>query len=107
MKEFLISEVKAETAILVGLITKEQDEEKTNEYLDELEFLADTAGAVTVKRFTQRVGGPSQVTYVGSGKLEEIRQYINKLKELADARKARLSGGVDYYQVNLASPRKM
>ena len=76
MKEFVISEVKAETAVLVGLITKEQDEAKTKEYLDELEFLADTAGAVTVKRFTQRVGGPSQVTYVGSGKLQEIRQYI-------------------------------
>ena len=76
MKEFVISEVKAETAILVGLITKEQDETKTNEYLDELEFLADTAGAVTVKRFTQRMAGPSQVTYVGKGKLEEIRQYI-------------------------------
>ena len=76
MKEFVISEVKAETAILVGLITKDQDEAKTKEYLDELEFLADTAGAVTVKRFTQRVGGPSQVTYVGSGKLEEIAQYI-------------------------------
>lgn len=76
MKEFVISEVKAETAVLVGLITKDQDEAKTKEYLDELEFLADTAGAVTVKRFTQRVGGPSSVTYVGSGKLEEIRQYI-------------------------------
>ena len=76
MKEFVISEVKAETAVLVGLITKEQDEEKTKEYLDELEFLADTAGAVTVKRFTQRVAGPSSVTYVGKGKLEEIRQYI-------------------------------
>ena len=76
MKEFVISEVKAETAILVGLITKEQDEAKTKEYLDELEFLADTAGAVTVKRFTQRVGGPSSVTYVGTGKLEEIRAYI-------------------------------
>ena len=76
MKEFIISEVKAETAILVGLITKDQDEAKTKEYLDELEFLADTAGAVTVKRFTQRVGGPSQVTYVGKGKLEEIRDYI-------------------------------
>ena len=76
MKEFVISEVKAETAVLVGLITKEQDEEKTKEYLDELEFLADTAGAVTVKRFTQRVGGPSQVTYVGSGKLQEIKEYI-------------------------------
>ncbi len=76
MKEFVISEAKAETAVLVGLITKEQDEAKTKEYLDELEFLADTAGAVTVKRFTQRVTGPSQVTYVGKGKLEEIKQYI-------------------------------
>lgn len=76
MKEFVISEVKAETAILVGLITKDQDEEKTTEYLDELEFLADTAGAVTVKRFTQKVNGPSTVTYVGKGKLEEIKQYI-------------------------------
>ena len=76
MKEFVISEVKAETAILVGLITKDQDEEKTKEYLDELEFLADTAGAVTVKRFTQKVNGPNTVTYVGKGKLEEIKQYI-------------------------------
>ena len=76
MKEFVISEVKAETAILVGLITQQQDEAKTKEYLDELEFLADTAGAVTVKRFTQKVQGPSQVSYVGKGKLEEIKQYI-------------------------------
>ena len=76
MKECVISEAKAETAILVGLITPQQDEAKTKEYLDELEFLADTAGAVTVRRFTQRVGGPSQVTYVGKGKLEEIRKYI-------------------------------
>lgn len=76
MKEFVISEAKAETAVLVGLITPQQDEAKTKEYLDELEFLADTAGAVTVRRFTQRVGGPSQVTYVGKGKLEEIRKYI-------------------------------
>ena len=67
MKEFVISEVKAETAVLVGLITKEQDEAKTKEYLDELEFLADTAGAVTVKRFTQRVNGPNQTTYVARG----------------------------------------
>lgn len=81
MKEFVISEVKAETAILVGLITKEQDEAKTKEYLDELEFLADTAGAVTVKRFTQKVGGPNQTTYVGKGKLEEIRDYIKQEEE--------------------------
>ena len=76
MKEFVISDAKTETAILVALITKEQDEDKTNEYLDELEFLADTAGAVTVKRFTQRVVGPNSVTYVGTGKLEEIKQFI-------------------------------
>ena len=84
MKEFVISEVKAETAVLVGLITQEQDEAKTKEYLDELEFLADTAGAVTVKRFTQKVQGPSQVTYVGKGKLEEIKQYIKAQDEAAD-----------------------
>lgn len=79
MKEFEYSEAeanKAETAILVGLITPQQDEAKTKEYLDELEFLADTAGAVTVKRFTQKVGGPNQTSYVGKGKLEEIKQYI-------------------------------
>ena len=76
MKEFVISEAKTETAVLVGLITKDQDEAKTKEYLDELEFLADTAGAVTVRRFTQRLNGPSSVTYVGQGKLDEIRQFI-------------------------------
>ncbi len=82
MKEFVISEVKAETAILVGLITKEQDEAKTKEYLDELQFLADTAGAVTVKRFTQKLAAPSQVTYVGKGKLKEIKQYIIDREEV-------------------------
>ena len=81
MKEFVISEVKAETAILVGLITQQQDEAKTKEYLDELEFLADTAGAVTVKRFTQKVQGPSQVTYVGKGKLDEIKQFIKQQED--------------------------
>lgn len=84
MKEFVISEVKAETAVLVGLITQEQDEAKTKEYLDELEFLADTAGVVTVKRFTQKVQGPSQVTYVGKGKLEEVKQYIKMQEDAAD-----------------------
>ncbi|EHO70190.1 GTPase HflX [Segatella maculosa] len=81
MKEFVISEVKAETAVLVGLITDGQNEAKTKEYLDELEFLADTAGAVTVRRFTQKVNGPSAVTYVGKGKLEEIKQYIEDCAE--------------------------
>ncbi|MDY6266201.1 MAG: GTPase HflX [Prevotella sp.] len=78
MKEFVISEAKAETAVLVGLITPNQNEAKTKEYLDELEFLADTAGAVTVKRFTQRVGGPNMTSYVGKGKLEEIKEYIKQ-----------------------------
>ncbi len=76
MNDAIITEAKTETAVLVGLVTKDQDEAKTKEYLDELEFLADTAGAVTVKRFTQKMAGPSSVTYIGSGKLEEIRQYI-------------------------------
>lgn len=84
MKEFVISEVKTESAVLVGLITQNQDEAKTKEYLDELEFLADTAGAVTVKRFTQRVNGPSAVTYVGKGKLEEIRNYIKQKEDEED-----------------------
>ena len=80
MKEFVISEAKAETAVLVALITQEQGEAKTKEYLDELEFLADTAGAVTIKRFTQKVQGPSQVSYVGKGKLEEIKQISSNRK---------------------------
>ena len=84
MKEFVISEAKAETAVLVGLITQQQDEAKTKEYLDELEFLADTAGAVTVKRFTQKMQGPSQVTYVGKGKLDEIKQYIKQCQDEYD-----------------------
>lgn len=81
MKEFVISEAQAETAVLVGLITQEQDERKTNEYLDELEFLAHTAGARTIRRFTQRMAGPSSVTYVGKGKLEEIRRFIEAEEE--------------------------
>ena len=84
MKEFVSSEPKTETAVLVGLITSQQDEAKTKEYLDELEFLATTAGARTVRRFTQRVGGPSSVTYVGSGKLQEIREYIKLCEDMDD-----------------------
>ena len=76
MKEFVISEAKVETAVLVGIITQTQDERKTNEYLDELAFLAETAGAVVVKRFTQRLPTANSVTYVGKGKLEEIKEYL-------------------------------
>ena len=84
MKEFVISEAKTETAVLVALITPEQDEAKTKEYLDELEFLATTAGARTVRRFTQKIGGPSSVTYVGSGKLQEISAYIRQCEDAAE-----------------------
>ena len=93
MKEFVISEAKAETAVLVGLITQQQNEAKTKEYLDELEFLADTAGAITVKRFTQKVNGPSQTTYVGKGKLEEIKQYIKQCEDAADDYEQDLEAG--------------
>ena len=84
MKEFVISTTKKETAILVGLITSTQNERKTNEYLDELEFLAQTAGAEVVTRFTQRIDHPHPVTYVGTGKLTEIAEYVEMLKDSED-----------------------
>ena len=96
MKEFVISEAKTETAVLVGLITPQQNEAKTKEYLDELEFLADTAGALTVRRFTQRVQGPSQVTYVGKGKLEEIREYIERCQDMADEAEKAIASGEEW-----------
>lgn len=65
-----------ENAILVGVIYKEQTEDMVNEYLDELTFLAETAGAKTVKRFTQKLPHPDSKIFVGKGKLEEIRQFI-------------------------------
>ena len=68
----------AERTVLVGLITPEQPENKAKEYLDELEFLADTAGAVTVKKFVQRCQSPNARTFVGKGKLEEIKQYVEQ-----------------------------
>ena len=67
---------KEENAILVGLVTKEQTEEKLNEYLVELAFLAETAGAKTVKTFMQKLPHPDTRTFVGKGKLEEIKNYI-------------------------------
>lgn len=100
MKEFVISEVKVETAIIVGLITPQQNERKTNEYLDELEFLAETAGAKVIKRYTQRVNGPSSVTYIGSGKLDEIKQFI---KQQEDARDQALEM---YLESGITDPRE-
>ena len=71
-----ITEDIGERAVLVGLITPTQNEAKANEYLAELAFLAETAGAKSEKRFLQRVDNPNPRTFVGKGKLEEIRQYI-------------------------------
>ena len=76
MKDLIIEKESSERAVLVGLITPRQSEERANEYLDELAFLADTAGAVTERRFLQRMNQADSRTFVGKGKLEEIRQYI-------------------------------
>jgi len=70
--------VKEEKAVLVGLIHKDQTETQVQEYLDELAFLAETAGAVTVKRFTQKLMHPDSKTFVGKGKLEEIKSYCEQ-----------------------------
>ncbi|MDE5608002.1 MAG: GTPase HflX [Muribaculaceae bacterium] len=78
MKEFVISQETTERTVLVGLVTRDQSEEKVNEYLDELAFLADTAGAVTVKRFIQKLDYPNPRTFVGKGKLDEIKAYIEE-----------------------------
>lgn len=76
MKEFVISQETNERAVLVALATREQPEEKAREYLDELAFLADTAGAVTVKTFIQKCEYPNPRTFVGKGKLDEIKQFV-------------------------------
>ncbi len=68
---------KDQAAVLVGLIQKDQTNEQVTEYLDELAFLAETAGANAIKRFTQRLPHPDSRTFVGKGKLEEIKDYIN------------------------------
>ena len=78
MKDFILSKQENERTILVGLITNTQNEAKANEYLDELAFLAETAGAEPVKKFLQRIDQPNPVTFVGAGKLEEIKQYIQE-----------------------------
>ena len=67
-----------EKAVLVGLITQNQDEEKLVEYMDELEFLALTAGATVVKRFTQKLTQPDSKTFIGSGKAQEVRDFVKE-----------------------------
>lgn len=74
----IIGEKCAETAVLVGIITQEQNEEKVGEYLDELAFLADTAGAAVVNRFTQKMDKPNGATFLGSGKIKEVADYVEE-----------------------------
>lgn len=76
MKEFITTEIKSENAILVGLITPDESEEQVEEYLDELDFLAETAKINPVHRITQRLPIANSVTFVGTGKLQEIKEYI-------------------------------
>src|SRR5690606_13780208 len=70
--------IEYETVVLVGVITKEQNEEKVKEYLDELEFLTYTAGGEVKKRFVQRLEVPNPKTYIGSGKMQEVEAYVTE-----------------------------
>lgn len=78
MTESISTDIVPETAVLVGLITKEETEEQVADYLDELAFLAETAGITTFKTFTQRIEKPDSHTFIGKGKAEEIRQYVEE-----------------------------
>ncbi len=78
IEDNIITQEQNEKAVLVGLVTRTQDERKTDEYLDELAFLADTAGAEPVARFTQKLEYPNPRTYVGTGKLEELQRYVEE-----------------------------
>ena len=78
IEDNIITEEQNEKAVLVGLVTRDQNEQKTEEYLDELSFLAETAGAEPVARFTQRLDYPNPRTHVGTGKLEELQQYVEE-----------------------------
>lgn len=72
--------VTSEEAVLIGVVTQHQDEEQANEYLDELEFLTLTAGGITVKRFTQKLESPHPKTFIGTGKLEEVKRFMDANK---------------------------
>jgi len=76
VKEFVISESVTDNAVLIGLVTPDQNERQVKEYLDELDFLAETANITSVKRFTQKLDYPDRTTFVGKGKLQEIKSYI-------------------------------
>src|SRR3982751_6697671 len=74
--KFFDTAVKQETVVLVGVITPNETEEREKEYLEELEFLVETAGGRTVKNFTQKLQRPERSTYVGTGKLDEIKEFV-------------------------------
>ena len=76
MSQKVIIKPTGEKAVLVGVITQQQNEKKSKEYLDELAFLVETAGAIPVKRFTQKVSNPNPKTFIGSGKINEIAAYV-------------------------------
>jgi len=71
-------DISLEKAVLIGVITQDQDEEKSKEYLDELEFLTYTAGGDVLKRFTQKVDMPNPKTFIGSGKMDEVKDYVDE-----------------------------
>ena len=95
MKGFYTAGNDRETALIVGIITPQQDERKTAEYLDELAFLADTAGVKVLRRFTQRLPQAHSATYIGSGKLKELRDYIQAQAEAREqAMEAAIAEGI-------------
>ena len=77
-KQLFDTAKKQETAILIGMINQHQDEKKVKEYMDELAFLTETAGAIPVKRFTQKMDKPDSATFLGSGKINEIKIFIKE-----------------------------
>ena len=69
-------DIELEKAVLIGVVTRDQNEEQSKEYLDELEFLTYTAGGEVLKRFTQKMDMPNPKTFIGSGKMEEVQRFI-------------------------------
>ena len=80
MPDYINTNLQKETTVLIGVITRDETEDRVKEYLEELAFLVDTAGAVTVKKFIQRLDVQNSKTYVGSGKLSEISTYVAENK---------------------------
>ena len=71
-------DIALEKVVLIGVITQEQDEEKSKEYLDELQFLTFTAGGEVIKRFTQKMAMPNPKTFIGTGKMEDVTRFVKE-----------------------------